>query len=55
MIQIDVEPVLNSSKANELLRVYSKLYPKRKILNISMVPIEYPGGWFMTIMYEVDI
>ena len=55
VIQIQVEPVLNPGKANELLRSYPKLYPKRKIVNISMAPIEYPGGWFMTIVYEVDI
>lgn len=53
--QIQVEPVLNPGKANELLRSYPQLYPKRKIINISMTPIEYPGGWFMTIVYEVDI
>lgn len=53
--QIQVEPVLNQGKANELLRNYSKLYPKRKIIGVSMTPCDFPGGWFMTITYEVEI
>ena len=53
--QIQVEPVLNQGKANELLRDYPRLYPKRKIIGVSMVPCDFPGGWFMTITYEVDI
>lgn len=53
--QIQVEPVLNQGKANELLRDYSRLYPKRKIIGVSMAPCEFPGGWFMTIIYEVEI
>lgn len=55
MIQIQVLPVVNTGQANEILRDYSKSYPKRKIINVSMSPIEYPGGWFMTITYEVNI
>lgn len=53
--QIQIEPVLNQGKANELLRDYSRLYPKRKIIGVSMVPCDFPGGWFMTITYEVEI
>lgn len=54
MIQVQVQPVLNQGKANEILRDYPRLYPKRKIINISMIPCDFPGGWFMTIMYEVE-
>ncbi len=55
MIQIDVRPVLNQGQANEILRDYSHLYPKRKIIGVSMVPIDFPGGWFMTITFEVNL
>ena len=40
MIQIDVRPVLNQGQANEILRDYPRLYSKRKIINVSMTPIE---------------
>ena len=53
MTQIEVRPVTNQGQANEILRDYPRLYPKRQIIGVSMVPIEYPGGWFMTITYEV--
>ena len=53
MTQIEVVPVLNQGKANEYLREYPRLYPKRKIISISMTPCEFPGGWFMTVAYEV--
>ncbi len=55
MIQIEIIPVLNQGKANEFLREYSRLYPKRKIIGVNIIPCEFPGGWFMTITYEVDI
>lgn len=55
MIQIQIHPVLNAGMANEILRNYPKEYPKRKIIGVSMVPTEYPGGWFMTVTFEVDI
>ena len=55
MVQIQVVPVINQGQANEILRTYSKDYPKRKIISISMSPVEYPGGWFMTIAYEVIV
>ena len=55
MIQIDVRPILNSKEANEILRDYPRLYPKRKIIGVSMTPIDFPGGWFMTITYEVNL
>ena len=51
MIQIDIIAVNNTSHANEILREYQRNFPKRKIVNISMVPNDY--GWFMTITYEV--
>ena len=54
LVQIQVIHVLNAGQANEILREYSKSYPKRKIMNVSMVPVEFPGGWFMTITYEVN-
>ena len=53
MIQIDVISVNNTGHANELLREYQRVFPKRKIINISMTPNDY--GWFMTITYEVTI
>ena len=46
--------VMNTGHANEILRDYSRLYPKRKIIGVSMVPVEFSGGWFMTITYEVE-
>ena len=55
MIQIHLQPVLNQGVANEILRDYPKLYPKRKIIGVSMTPVDFPGGWFMTITYEVNI
>lgn len=55
MVQIDIQAVINQAKANEFLRNYSKIYPKRKIIGVSMVPNDFPGGWFMTITYEVTI
>lgn len=55
IIQIQTLPVQNQGKANEILREYQKEYPKRKIIGISMSPCEFPGGWFMTITYEVEI
>lgn len=53
MIQIDVIPVNTPGKANEILREYQRVFPKRKIINISMTPNDY--GWFMTITYEVTM
>ena len=53
MIQIQVIPVPNQGKANEILRDYPKLYPKRKIIGVSMQSVDFPGGWFMTITFEV--
>ena len=53
MIQIDIIAVNNAGHANEILREYQRNFPKRKIINISMVPNDY--GWFMTITYEVTL
>lgn len=55
MTQIEIRPVLNQGNANEILREYPRLYPKRKIVGISMTPVDFPGGWFMTITYEVEV
>ena len=52
MIQIEILTANNQATANELLREYQRTFPKRKILNISMVPNDY--GWFMIITYEVN-
>ena len=54
MVQIEITVVQNQGKANEYLRAYARLYPKRKIINISMASCDYPGGWYMTIAYEVE-
>ena len=54
MIQIEVIAIQNQGKANEYLRGYQLKYPKRKIINVNMTPIEWPGGWFMTIVYEIE-
>ena len=53
MIQIQVIPVNNQGHANEILREYTNMYPKRKIIGVSMYPVEFPGGWFMTVTYEI--
>ena len=55
MIQIQVQPVLNQGIANEYLREYQRTYPKRKIIGVSMIPCDFPGGWFMIITYEVNV
>ena len=55
MVQIDVEFVMHKGQANEKLRTFQRENPKRKIINVSMTPANYPGGWFMTVVYEVDI
>lgn len=55
MIQINTLFVLNQGEANERLRAFQRDNPKRKILNVSMTSATYPGGWFMTIVYEVNI
>ena len=53
MIQIQVIPVQNQGHANEILRAYSQNYPKRIIIGVSMIPVDFPGGWFMTVTYEI--
>ena len=53
MVQIATVFAMNQGNANELLRTFQREYPKRKIIGISMVPTE-PGGWFMTITYEIE-
>ena len=53
MTQIHIIPVNNQAQANDILKEYPRLYPKRKIIGISICPIDFPSGWFMTITYEV--
>ena len=53
MIQIEVQAMNNAAQVNDYLRQYPRLYPKRHIIGVSMVPNEY--GWFMTITYEVSL
>ena len=52
--QIENVFFLNSNEANTWLRAYQQKYPKRKIINISTTPWD-PEGWFMTIVYEVEV
>lgn len=52
--QIETQFVLNSSEANTWLREWQLIYPKRKIININMVPAD-PAGWFMTLVYEMEV
>ena len=53
MIQIFTDYVLNTPEANLKLRNFQKMFPKRKIQTVSMIPYS-PDGWFMTITYEVE-
>lgn len=53
LIQIETNHVLNSQNANEQLRIFQKVFPKREIIGVSMVPAD-PAGWFMTITYKVS-
>ena len=53
MIQIDIFSANSTGHANELLREYQRVFPKRKIIGVSMVPNDY--GWFVTVTYEVNI
>lgn len=46
---------MNQAQANEELRSFERNFPKRKIMNVEMEPVEWPGGWFMTIVYDVEI
>lgn len=54
MVQIDVRWIKDAVSANELLRSYSREYPKREVVNVSMVPND-PMGWFMTITYKINM
>lgn len=54
MVQVDVRWMESGPKANEFLREYSKEYPKREIIGVSMVPND-PAGWFMTITYKLNM
>ena len=53
MTQIAVVFVMNQGNANEMLRAFQYQYPKRKIIGVSMVPTD-PGGWFMTVTYQIE-
>lgn len=54
MTQILISMVKNQGEANEKLRLFSQLYPKRKIINVQMNQTENPPlGWFMVITYEI--
>ncbi len=52
MIQISTIYVSTTGHANEQLRLFQKEHPKLKIIGVSMVPADFPGGWFMTITYD---
>lgn len=51
MIQIDLRWVLNIEQANTILRTYPKEYPKRTIMNASLIANDM--GWFLSITYEL--
>lgn len=53
MIQMATYVVQNQGRANEELRKFQRDFPKREIINVSMNPIDWPGGWFMTITYKI--
>ena len=53
MIQIQIIPTRDQGHANEVLREYQRIYPKREIIGVSMQSIDFPGGWFMTITYKI--
>lgn len=55
MFQLAVLPVLNQGDANEKLRIFQRDFSKREIVNITMTPVEWPGGWFMTIVYKIKM
>lgn len=55
MFQLAIIPTLNQKDANEKLRIFQRDFPKREIINISMEPVEWPGGWFMTIVYKIKM
>ena len=52
--QIEVEYVPNSSFANDHLRKFQLDFPNRKIINVN-IDSNNPSGWFMTIVYEVEV
>ena len=54
IIQLEIQHVNNAAAANNWLRQYKQLYPKREIINVNMCSAE-PAGWFMTIVYKVEI
>ena len=41
-------------EANKELRKYPMFYSKRTIVNVNLVPA-MQAGWFMTIVYSVEI
>jgi hypothetical protein len=54
LIQIAIGFVSNGGDANEKLRTFQLNYPKRKIIGVSVSPVE-PHGYFMTITYEINL
>ena len=54
MVQTEVRFVLNNADANDQLREYQVYYPKRRIINVNLVPA-VQAGWFMTIVYSVEV
>lgn len=54
MVQITTLVVSSNIQANEQLRLFQNEHPKLKIIGVSMVPIDWPGGWFMTITYNIE-
>lgn len=54
MIQVDISCHTSGQDINEYLRLWQSKYTKRKIVNIDVVPTE-PVGWFLTIVYEMEV
>ena len=52
--QIELCFVNNSAEANNQLRQFQLSFPKRKIIGVSLAPID-PVGYFMTITYQIEV
>ena len=54
-VQVEIEYVLNSAKANEFLRNWQLQYPKRKIQNVTMTGADPTLGWYLILTYEIEV
>lgn len=53
MIQVHIFWSQNQGTINEELRIYSQMYPKREIMNVSVESAQ-PEGWFVIITYKLN-